>query len=344
MNKSLKKVLLLLVVITFILFYTFGNSLIKELATMKQGTITIINIDANSKLPIKDTVYFISKSQSEDIIQVLVTDDNGRAESSAFDYGSVYKIKQGKNDAYHAINAEDDFFIEINSDNHKLTIENRMNEFIREFDRTADGDIDVKEVYIPVPTIMQKPELPNGCEITSLTAVLNYYNYEIEKTEMADKYLPKESVYAKNEKLYGPNPYISYAGDPRTVSGLFCYAPPIVQAAKDYFETVGADYNPVDISGSTREEIIDQLRKGNPVVIWVTLELKEPIMDFSWYFSNTGEHFIAPINLHSVVLNGFVEDKVHVMDPLKGQVTYDIDTFFESYNALGSHAMVIYKK
>ncbi|MEN2465771.1 C39 family peptidase [Ornithinibacillus sp. JPR2-1] len=33
--------------------------------------------------------------------------------------------------------------------------------------------------------MMQKPELPNGCEITSLTSVLNYYDYQVSKTNMA---------------------------------------------------------------------------------------------------------------------------------------------------------------
>ncbi len=50
---------------------------------------------------------------------------------------------------------------------------------------------EVDKVFIPIETILQLPELPNGCEITSLTTLLTFYGYEVTKTVMADKYLPK---------------------------------------------------------------------------------------------------------------------------------------------------------
>ena len=44
-------------------------------------------------------------------------------------------------------------------------------------------------VQIDVPVILQNPELPNGCEITSLTEVLQYLGFQVTHTEMAG-YLP----------------------------------------------------------------------------------------------------------------------------------------------------------
>ena len=66
---------------------------------------------------------------------------------------------------------------------------------------------EVKKIFIPVDTILQHPELPNGCEITSVTTLLTFYGYEAAKTEMADKYLPKQLFQKSNNKLYGANPY-----------------------------------------------------------------------------------------------------------------------------------------
>ena len=40
-------------------------------------------------------------------------------------------------------------------------------------------------------SLNQNPELPTGCEITSLTSVLNYYGCNVDKTTMADEYLKK---------------------------------------------------------------------------------------------------------------------------------------------------------
>ena len=46
-------------------------------------------------------------------------------------------------------------------------------------------------MLIPVRHIAQNPELPTGCEITSLTMVLNYLGYNVSKTYMADNYLDR---------------------------------------------------------------------------------------------------------------------------------------------------------
>jgi uncharacterized protein YvpB len=203
------------------------------------------------------------------------------------------------------------------------------------------GNFDDIDVYIPIKTVLQKPELPNGCEVTSLTAVLNYYGYNITKTEMSDHYLPKQSFQKIEGKLYGPNPYKAYAGDPRLTSGYFAFVPPIVEAANKYLHSIGQDLHAVDISGSSREVIMELLSKENPIVIWVTLDLTKPVLNKSWYFYDTNEYFQAPSNLHVVVLNGFSNGKVHAMNPLEGQVSYDADAFFQTYSDMGSHALMI---
>lgn len=42
---------------------------------------------------------------------------------------------------------------------------------------------------LDVEPVLQLPELPTGCEITSLATILNYYGYDISKTQLADEYL-----------------------------------------------------------------------------------------------------------------------------------------------------------
>lgn len=44
-------------------------------------------------------------------------------------------------------------------------------------------------------SLNQNPELPTGCEITSLTSVLNYYGCNVDKTTMADVYLFFPAIY-----------------------------------------------------------------------------------------------------------------------------------------------------
>ncbi|WP_176431134.1 C39 family peptidase [Anaerovirgula multivorans] len=331
------------------------SDIIDDIIPTKKGTITILNMDAVIDIPIKNTEYVITDLESGEVIELLITDEDGRATSSPLNYDATYEIKQVNIKTPYELRDEV-YPIEINNENHEITIKNNWLEFIKAvepiveaaepmvqaIESTDDGNVKITEVYIPVGTIMQKPELPNGCEITSLTAVLNYYGYEVSKTEMADVYLPKEPFIARDGTLYGANPYKAYAGDPRDQrGGFYVFAPPIVDAAKNYFEAAGGNMNPIDVSQSTREEIIDYLNEGIPVVIWMTIDLKAPRIGYAWYFHDTEETYSAYVNLHSVVINGYVEDNVHIMDPLKGQVIYNADEFFASYYSLGSHAMVI---
>ncbi|WP_249663480.1 C39 family peptidase, partial [Lysinibacillus fusiformis] len=66
-----------------------------------------------------------------------------------------------------------------------------------------------------VPVVNFYPELPHGCEITSLTAVLNYFGMNGSKLEMADYYLPKQNIRTVNNQRFGPNPREAFAGNPR---------------------------------------------------------------------------------------------------------------------------------
>lgn len=214
-------------------------------------------------------------------------------------------------------------------------------EYVKESQRLDKENVDLREVYIPVDIVLQYPELPNGCEITSLTCILNYYGYPVTKTEMSDTYLSKQPFKRIGDKLYGANPFKAYAGDPRNAGGYFSYAPPIVEAANQYFRTTGQEDRAIDISGRSRQEIMGLLDRGIPVVIWVTLDLSQPRLTESWYFHDSKEYFLAPSNLHAVVLSGYSGNLVHVMDPLKGHRSHDANVFFHSYEALGSQALMI---
>lgn len=307
------------------------------------GKVVIINIDEKTNLPIKNSEYTIINMETDEVVSQLVTDLSGKVETELLPNGR-YKIVQDKVMKPYKLNKKEHVF-EISSDINNVTIKNKPVSYVKSYVRTDDGKINITEVLIPVAPLLQLPELPNGCEITSLTAVLNYYGYNVSKTVMADDFLRKEPFVKKGDKLYGANPYKAYAGNPRSLDeGFFTYTPPILEAANNYFKAVGGDDYTLDISGSSREEIMQRISRGVPVLIWVTLDLGKPKIKYSWHFHDTGEKFDSPTNLHAVVLNGYDGKNVHVMNPLIGQTKYNADAFFKSYKELGSHAMVIVKK
>lgn len=319
------------------------NEATQAKSEMLRGSITIFDKDNDTQLPIPNTEYTITDEATGRVIDSVKTDAEGKATSALVDYGTKLVVKE-KTTAFPYDDNDHETHVQVEAHVTKLDETNQLLEYVKKVQRLADGHVEIEKVFMNMDPLMQLPELPNGCEIVSLTAVLNYYGFEVSKTEMADEYLPKEPFTVKNDKLYGPDPNKAYVGNPRNTKGaFFSYAPPIAAAAKSYLNSIGQSNNITDISGNSREQITKYLDKGIPVIIWTTLDLSEPKMKASWYLNDTGEYFPAPVNLHCVVLDGY-EDKdnlVYVMNPLKGQVTYNADQFFKSYEDIGSHALII---
>lgn len=195
--------------------------------------------------------------------------------------------------------------------------------------------------HLKVPVVLQNPELPNGCEITALTAILNYYGIPIDKMQLNDR-LPKSKVYTKNGVMYGPDPNKAYAGNPKEKNGgYYVYAPPLAEMADRILIENEMDFRALDITGATKKELIDYVKSGVPVLAWVTIDWKEPRKSGYWVIEGTDQKHGIYKNLHAVVLTGYQNGKVTIMDPLKGMVKIDENTFFRCYKQLGSHALVI---
>ena len=177
----------------------------------------------------------------------------------------------------------------------------------------------------------QYPELPTGCEITSLTSVLNYYGCDVDKTTMADNYL---------KKGYGSF-YEMFLGNPRESSSFGCMAQPIVDAANKYFNSNNILMRAENISGSDFDDILKKVSHGNPVVIWNTIGMKQAFESQTLLLDGEEYAWIAPE--HCVVIIGYDLNKsiVYIMDPMIGNVTRDLETFEQRYESMHSQAMYI---
>ena len=188
---------------------------------------------------------------------------------------------------------------------------------------TENISLDVKVIY-------QYPDMPSGCEITSLTMVLNYMGIDVTNDYMADNYLDS-STY---------NMFTSFVGSVYNDNSFGCYAPVIVNAANKFFADRALDYEAVDISNSTREQIVDILSDDRPVIIWNTEDMKST---YAKTYTIDGNSFEWMTNEHCVVLSGYNEqdNTVEVADSIAGNVVRDADTFFQRYNDVLSQAVYI---
>ena len=157
---------------------------------------------------------------------------------------------------------------------------------------------------------------PSGCEGASLLQALQY------KGKLSGWSL--RSFLNTIPKSSNGNPNNGFVGSP-FVENAYTYS--AIYSAP--LTTWGQKYGNVqNIPGSSMNTLINEVKNGNPVVAWVTINF-QPIRWGNWSFG------VAANNNHAVTLDGFNKagNQVHVSDPISGSYWLSRTTFEAIYNA-----------
>lgn len=200
---------------------------------------------------------------------------------------------------------------------------------------------DYKKRQIDFDILNQHPTLPTGCEVVSLTSVLNHYGFDVSMTTMADEYMPRREY-----DYYGVSPHDYFLGTPYTWKGFGCYSGCIVKTAHNYFEDKDIDdYVALDISGCSVEELQNYLQNDVPVITWVTSGFITPTNDGSWY---VGDELITWCNHeHCLVTTGYDKSSgTYTVGDDTGGYSYTVSKsqFEKVFKGMGSMAVVVLKK
>lgn len=195
-----------------------------------------------------------------------------------------------------------------------------------------------EKVILDIPIIRQNPELKYGCEVTSLAMVLTHAGIKTDKMELARE-LPKDGdPVQKNESgditRWG-NPNHGFVGDiTGKNAGYAVYAKPLEKLMNRYLpnRTVNLTRKPFD-------QVLSQLQKEKPVIVWTTGDYKLPDRWESWKHGK--EKITTPLDLHAVVLVGFDHEHLYINDPLTGKKAFKTNknSFLQSWKALGYQAL-----
>ncbi len=185
-----------------------------------------------------------------------------------------------------------------------------------------------------VTELLQSPELPSGCEVTSLTASLNYLDYDVDKITMTNNYLDMGAIGETN-------PYKAFIGTPDDNGAYGCFAPVIINCANKFLNDINAEHMAYDYSNNDLQSLFKQIDLGYPVIIWATIDMLDTYTSAVWNID--GEEIRFPANEHCLLLTGYDYEHsvVHIMDPMKGNVTYDMALFNYRFNQIGNQAVVI---
>lgn len=211
--------------------------------------------------------------------------------------------------------------------------------------RSSSGNI---RVYIPTksprgsaaveaPLVKQLPELPTGCEITTLAMALNFYGFSINHTTLADYYLEKAEYQTADFRK-------KFVGDPRQINSYGCYAGVIVNSAEKFLGTVDTrTFDVNNITGCKPESLYAYIDMGYPVMVWATAKMMPTGVGSRWMDRETGNIVEWKKNEHCLLLTGYDYKlgRVYMNDPQYGYLIYDMKLFEQRFKEMESQAIVI---
>jgi uncharacterized protein YvpB len=195
------------------------------------------------------------------------------------------------------------------------------------------------QVLLDVPIIRQYPELPRGCEVTSLAMLLQYAGVKTDKMELAKLIKKDLTLYRRNGgKLYFGNPNDGFVGDMYNLNnpGYGVYHEPIRELAEQFLPG-----GIRDMTGSDFNHLKTYLSEGFPVWIITNATFKElEDTSFEVWETPTGQVRIT-YREHSVLVTGYDEDYIYFNDPLSGEKNKKepIGDFIRAWEQMGSQAI-----
>lgn len=192
---------------------------------------------------------------------------------------------------------------------------------------------------INAPLILQYPELPRGCEVTSLAMLLEYAGTSVDKLTLAKEIAKDDSYYlTAYGRIYYGNPNYGFVGNMYSLNepGLGVYHKPIFDLLSKYLPNQA-----IDLTGRKFEDTLYFLSNDVPVWVITNTKFKElrPDEFHVWYTST------IPIQItyleHSVLLTGYDQEFIYFNDPLtnKRNQKVPINDFKKSWEQMGKQSI-----
>ncbi|MFT8319200.1 MAG: C39 family peptidase [Sporolactobacillus sp.] len=208
----------------------------------------------------------------------------------------------------------------------------------------AQTKIDAERSFVPgsvpdsvrpidAPFIRQNPQLPRGCEVTSLTMMLRQAGVNADKMELAQAI---DKVPFRQAGQYG-SPEKGFVGDMYNSNqpGYGVYHQPLTRLAEHYLP-----HRIVDLSGQPFSAVEKRLSKGKPVVVIINTTFHP--LDANAF--QTWQTQSGPLRVtyyeHAVLVTGYNQHEVYFNNPLghKNQRA-DKAAFISAWMQMGRQAI-----
>ena len=190
-----------------------------------------------------------------------------------------------------------------------------------------------KSKTISTSHIYQTENYPTGCESVSAVMALNYFDTNISVDTFIDGYLEKGDPLS-----FDPN--LCFGGDPRSSSGMGCYAPVIERAISKTIQ--GKALKATAVYGKTVEELCElYIDNDIPVIFWATMNMTKPYSGREISYDGKIIRWVAPE--HCLLLVGYDDNNYIFRDPLKTETVtyYPKQSVNTAYLGMGAQAVVV---
>lgn len=192
-----------------------------------------------------------------------------------------------------------------------------------------------EEQKLNVPIENQMPDLPNGCEVTSLSMMMNYYGIRVTKNELANNIKHVDSF--TNGGKYRGNPNQGFVGHMSIENAGWCvYNGPLYDVARKYTNRIQ------NATGSDFLQVLKLVLGGHPVLIITTTTFNE-VNNMQVWETNSGRVNVTPSS-HACVITGYNKKKrvVYLNNPygIKNQAV-NWHNLQRSYDQQGKQALYI---
>lgn len=179
---------------------------------------------------------------------------------------------------------------------------------------------------------------PSGCEFFSLKMALEKKG-RVVSAETLYREMPKSMWNARYEnRLYRwVDPNVMFTGDPKgKLSKYRNYG--IYPKGMINFSS---KYRPVkDLSGQGLASIERELSLGNPVIVWASVDFKQPYGHFNWYTASN-KKFTGFVNYHVMLATGYDKNNLYINDPYRGRLVIPKSQVSSVMGATGWKALAV---
>lgn len=197
-----------------------------------------------------------------------------------------------------------------------------------------------KQVLLRVPGQDQFPELPNGCEVTSLSMLLSAIGHPISKMRLA-QLMPRDDTprvaTGSGHIVSWGDPNVGFVGSIYVGSaGFGMYHRPLLRLVDRLLPRRG-----VDLTEEPFHRLLALVAAGTPVVVWTTFSFHP---DVPWTTWRSPEGLVrATFDEHAVLLVGYTRRDVFLNNPANGEAAEAVPRrqFERTWQVMGRQAVSV---